>query len=99
MIVVFLRIRLPPRSTRTDTLFPYTTLFRSSLGAMVARFEAGLAQRRQTQAATPSTAPALADAANEDGSEDIDFALEAALSTLQRLNRKDRKSTRLNSSH
>src|SRR3546814_18108968 len=25
----FLRIRLPPRSTRTDTLFPYTTLFRS----------------------------------------------------------------------
>src|SRR3546814_11633271 len=23
-------IRLPPRSTRTDTLFPYTTLFRSS---------------------------------------------------------------------
>src|SRR3546814_6639077 len=25
----FLRIRRPPRSTRTDTLFPYTTLFRS----------------------------------------------------------------------
>src|SRR3546814_13648114 len=25
----FLRIRLPPRSTRTDTLFPYTKLFRS----------------------------------------------------------------------
>src|SRR3546814_11863032 len=25
----FLRIRQPPRSTRTDTLFPYTTLFRS----------------------------------------------------------------------
>src|SRR3546814_7406426 len=24
-------IRLPPRSTRTDTLFPYTTLFRSQL--------------------------------------------------------------------
>src|SRR3546814_13945558 len=24
-------IRLPPRSTRTDTLFPYTTLFRSEL--------------------------------------------------------------------
>src|SRR3546814_20298754 len=29
-IVVFLMIRRPPRSTRTDTLFPYTTLFRSS---------------------------------------------------------------------
>src|SRR3546814_11692176 len=27
--VFFLMIRLPPRSTRTDTLFPYTTLFRS----------------------------------------------------------------------
>src|SRR3546814_12832742 len=25
-------IRRPPRSTRTDTLFPYTTLFRSPLG-------------------------------------------------------------------
>src|SRR3546814_3673743 len=25
----FLRIRRPPTSTRTDTLFPYTTLFRS----------------------------------------------------------------------
>src|SRR3546814_4465704 len=27
----FLMIRRPPRSTRTDTLFPYTTLFRSPL--------------------------------------------------------------------
>src|SRR3546814_10647954 len=27
--VFFLMIRRPPRSTRTDTLFPYTTLFRS----------------------------------------------------------------------
>src|SRR3546814_1987080 len=26
----FLMLRRPPRSTRTDTLFPYTTLFRSS---------------------------------------------------------------------
>src|SRR3546814_10316344 len=26
-------IRRPPRSTRTDTLFPYTTLFRSAEGA------------------------------------------------------------------
>src|SRR3546814_20010620 len=28
----FLMIRRPPRSTRTDTLFPYTTLFRSCYG-------------------------------------------------------------------
>src|SRR3546814_14292828 len=31
MIFFFLRIRRPPRSTRTDTLFPYTTLFRSNM--------------------------------------------------------------------
>src|SRR3546814_2043533 len=37
-------IRRPPRSTRTDTLFPYTTLFRSvGLGQLVA---AGLERRR-----------------------------------------------------
>src|SRR3546814_11570905 len=29
--VFFVMIRRPPRSTRTDTLFPYTTLFRSLL--------------------------------------------------------------------
>src|SRR3546814_21120704 len=29
----FVMKRRPPRSTRTDTLFPYTTLFRSGLNA------------------------------------------------------------------
>src|SRR3546814_1354027 len=29
MCFIFLMIRRPPRSTRTDTLFPYATLFRS----------------------------------------------------------------------
>src|SRR3546814_13794412 len=29
-VFFFLMIRRPPRSTRTDTLFPYTTLFRST---------------------------------------------------------------------
>src|SRR3546814_10099017 len=29
MVFFFLMIRRPPRSTRTDTLFPYTTLFLS----------------------------------------------------------------------
>src|SRR3546814_13303868 len=29
--IFFVIIRRPPRSTRTDTLFPYTTLFRSAL--------------------------------------------------------------------
>src|SRR3546814_8532452 len=31
IVFFFLMIRRPPRSTRTDTLFPYTTLFRSRL--------------------------------------------------------------------
>src|SRR3546814_13428354 len=34
----FLMIRRPPRSTRTDTLFPYTTLFRS----LIEHFASGL---------------------------------------------------------
>src|SRR3546814_18376416 len=47
----FLMIRRPPRSTRTDTLFPYTTLFRSAAlratidslvaSGLLTRFEAG----------------------------------------------------------
>src|SRR3546814_9377304 len=35
-------IRLPPRSTRTDTLFPYTTLVRSVQAEAVARVGEGL---------------------------------------------------------
>src|SRR3546814_1724715 len=31
----FLMIRRPPRSTRTDTLFPYTTLFRSNHACII----------------------------------------------------------------
>src|SRR3546814_12147975 len=30
-------IRRPPRSTRTDTLFPYTTLFRSAVAPVLAK--------------------------------------------------------------
>src|SRR3546814_4303748 len=33
--------RRPPRSTRTDTLFPYTTLFRSRLGGCAESGESG----------------------------------------------------------
>src|SRR3546814_10110640 len=35
-------IRRPPRSTRTDTLFPYTTLFRSGPGTLLAADCAGV---------------------------------------------------------
>src|SRR3546814_9534051 len=34
-------LRRPPRSTRTDTLFPYTTLFRSELAEAVAHVHRG----------------------------------------------------------
>src|SRR3546814_1558261 len=37
-------IRRPPRSTRTDTLFPYTTLFRSERGIPIQTVFAGIAR-------------------------------------------------------
>src|SRR3546814_15265555 len=36
LFVFFLMLRRPPRSTHTDTLFPYTTLFRSIAGLYAA---------------------------------------------------------------
>src|SRR3546814_12875320 len=45
----FLMIRRPPRSTRTDTLFPYTTLFRSDLA--FARLAAVMERGERAQAA------------------------------------------------
>src|SRR3546814_10329909 len=42
-------IRRPPRSTRTDTLFPYTTLFRSAQRRAVGDVEITPRQRRQRQ--------------------------------------------------
>src|SRR3546814_19663588 len=47
---VFLMVRRPPRSTRTDTRFPYTTLFRS--GQLLAGgIEAGRARLHRQQRA------------------------------------------------
>src|SRR3546814_1527306 len=53
-------IRRPPRSTRTDTLFPYTTLFRSRTGAVLRRvrllrrrYHAVRSQRRRQAARQP----------------------------------------------
>ncbi|MBU0823120.1 MAG: hypothetical protein KKB78_01570, partial [Alphaproteobacteria bacterium] len=56
----------------------------NSLGAMVARLEAGLARRREPTAAADMTAP---DGAAVEPELEVDFALEAALSTLQRMTR------------
>src|SRR3546814_16217947 len=45
----FLMIRRPPRSTRTDTLFPYTTLFRSRWGGGSLHFGLGKADERRDE--------------------------------------------------
>src|SRR3546814_1997940 len=106
-------IRRPPRSTRTDTLFPYTTLFRS--------LEDGLGQGREPQAALDEPtgeAEALGDTV--DIIIETDEILERAAFLGRRHlelmevgrgrglgqgrlvadeNLEDRKSTRLNSSH
>src|SRR3546814_3785659 len=61
MYLVFLMIRPPPRSTRTDTLFPYTTLFRSHRAHRASRCascrptrDRGRGCRRSRPAATPA---------------------------------------------
>src|SRR3546814_4240754 len=46
-------IRRPPRSTRTDTLFPYTTLFRSVPDAAEQVVEQGPGEAEQHQPAEP----------------------------------------------
>src|SRR3546814_14693478 len=51
-------VRRPPRSTRTDTLFPYTTLFRSWIAT--AASEAGRAAQTVTLVAVSKTHPASA---------------------------------------
>src|SRR3546814_18418487 len=90
----FLMIRSPPGSTLTDTLFPYTTLFRSALAYLAA--------------SATDDGPGLAFAifSNADGMTER----QAALATLAHgdsnerahaldIFYQDRKSTRLNSSH
>src|SRR3546814_15402484 len=52
----FLKLRRPPRSTRTDTLFPYTTLFRSRRGGRAPR--GGDRRRNRRGSAQKAPAPA-----------------------------------------
>src|SRR3546814_4780437 len=110
---VFLMIRRPPRSTRTDTLFPYTTLFRSRLLALACRrrfrrwalrgrpeavehasprlpLGRGLSRARAAVAGIANRAWIFAHLAH--GSR-------ARAKDLHRRAFRDRKSTRLNSSH
>src|SRR3546814_12448151 len=87
----FLMIRRPSRSTRTDTLFPYTTLFRSQgtaadiiKRAMVAD-DAWLAPHAERAKMILQVHDELVFEADED--------------FVDTLLAQDRKSTRLNSSH
>src|SRR3546814_11238691 len=85
----FLRIRRPPRSTRTDTLFPYTTLFRSGRGGVRLGQQRPAVPRRAGRAvhgAGGARSPGAGRRSRRTG-------LEA------RVLPEDRKSTRLNSSH
>src|SRR3546814_14742892 len=55
--IVFLMRRRPPRSTRTDTLFPYTTLFRSRPEVGAARGAAPDEEARERVRAIARGAP------------------------------------------
>src|SRR3546814_11859194 len=83
----FLMIRRPPRSTRTDTLFPYTTLFRSVMKRRKEWFE-HMAVYQVLWWVPAGHRPTVAE-----GMARIAM-LEASGPTAE-----DRKSTRLNSSH
>src|SRR3546814_1771980 len=56
-------IRRPPRSTRTDTLFPYTTLFRSCRGRLDDFAKLGRVHRRRTCDVGPALRAPVGDAA------------------------------------
>src|SRR3546814_14307149 len=84
----FLMIRRPPRSTRTDTLFPYTTLFRSG----------GLARNPSELIRQPAAEKPLVGAT--DVRDDRRFGeARGDAAILRAADQRDRKSTRLNSSH
>src|SRR3546814_13252118 len=97
-------IRRPTRSTRTDTLFPYTTLFRSgnehfdvrNAGACIGRRDVAPRDRHRQFFAVAEVD--LAHVIRERHGADV--AVLADLAALREsFNRGDRKSTRLNSSH
>src|SRR3546814_14844122 len=112
MLVFFLMIRLPPISTRTDTLFPDTTLFRSLLGFMVQAGDAPFEHPERQPADMLVEAEALLEELHRRLSSRWFIDLPAQMErgeSLQPLNGEamrepifyggDRKRTRLNSSH
>src|SRR3546814_1864236 len=108
-----LMIRRPPRSTRTDTLFPYTTLFRSvgsvstGLGILALAMHEGLeaAGLRSDLKFAVDIEPAYleqcskANAAWVDGTIAVEAPMQELAFDASALLKLDRKSTRLTSSH
>src|SRR3546814_20908891 len=84
-LVFFLMIRRPPRSTRPDTLFPYTTLFRSHIGELLGgRGEAlTVIDDRTDRAAAAEEARAVAIVGNAAGESVLRQAGLDSASTLQ----------------
>src|SRR3546814_13393486 len=97
-------IRRPPRSTRTDTLFPYTTLFRSLGPANHDQRDLG---KNPTEHIAPSPSPRRALSATSCGNPsqnlhrttDTEPVKHRTRPRAQAPHPADRKSTRLNSSH
>src|SRR3546814_1473407 len=100
-------IRRPPRSTRTDTLFPYTTLFRSLTrrmgiaASLLLALTLGLAWLAMRPDAYATHIGERQLAVLDDGSR---VSLDAVTKVKVRMKDEarqveDRKSTRLNSSH
>src|SRR3546814_16447295 len=96
---VFLMIRRPPRSTRTDTLFPYTTLFRSIIPIGKLRRPVSLFLAVVALAAPPAMAATDGSAEALDAFVRARLAEEAGNPAASLSALRDRKSTRLNSSH
>src|SRR3546814_11036017 len=97
--VVLLMLRRPPRSTRTDTLFPYTTLFRSQrLKELVPEVKIVEAHGRMAATRLEEIMTAF-----YDGQFDVLLSTTIVESGLDVPSANtmilDRKSTRLNSSH
>src|SRR3546814_1060356 len=98
-IFFFLMIRRPPRSTRTDTLFPYTTLFRSAAGRAGGEGEARSpgAERGERLAAAQRRGQSVGHRSEEHTSElQSLMRISYAVFCLKK-NMKDRKSTRITS--
>src|SRR3546814_19509739 len=104
VLFFFLMIRRPPRSTRTDTLFPYTTLFRSTVIQPVPVAAARCCCAFHCAGVRPQL-PVAADRAGSrlrpPGNTDRDRQPRRSLRGHDQKPSapQDRKSTRLNSSH